>query len=93
MAAETQTKEKTEEKKKPEEKPKGVSVKDLATRYKMTPRQVRLNIRSLDIKARGEGGSGGTYDFPKNDPDLKRIEDRLKEVNAKAKEKEKEKQE
>ena len=69
-------------------KKEGVTPKQLAAEYDLEPRMVRLIIRGIGIKARGEGGQGGSYSFPLESSQLASVRTALKARVEKKAEKE-----
>lgn len=62
--------------------PKLITVKDLAARYKMEPRQLRIILRSTGMRAKQ-----GSYSWKDTDPFLKKLPDVIKQYDAGEKEK------
>ena len=70
-----------------------VSVEDLSKKFSKEPRIIRRILRAAGFKApRGEDTSN-RYEWPKNDPELKKIEKAISEYGQKKEEKEEKKEE
>jgi len=57
--------------------PKIVTVKDLAARHKLEPRQLRVILRSTGMRAKD-----GRYEWKESDPFLKKLTDVIKVYEA-----------
>jgi hypothetical protein len=57
--------------------PKLITVKELAARHKMEPRQLRIILRSTGMRAKD-----GRYEWKENDAFLKKLPDVIKQYEA-----------
>ena len=57
--------------------PKMITVKELAARYKMEPRRLRVILRSTGMRAKD-----GRYEWKEGDAFLKKLPDIIKEYEA-----------